>query len=276
MPGASWRRNRWPIRNGNLIQERTVRLPGVQITDTPDGPRYLSFTTDFGVTSALKSEGAYSPAHARLAAAVFHQAEGRRLLVDIGAHIGTFSIPVVLATGCRVHAFEAQRVISQILGANFILNGIGDATVEHVALGAPGAGATLSIPTVDYGQPGNFGAFSVNQEQFTRIAGRKMAAAAARETVRAAALDDFALDDVFFIKLDVESAELDVLKGAVKTLERNGYPPLLCEAWTSEWYENQRKALLGFIAGLGYAITPFDGDIFAQHSARPPIALPGR
>ena len=42
-------------------------------------------------------------------------------------------------------------------------------------------------------------------------------------------LDDLALGDVGFVKIDVEGHELAVLRGAAETLQRNR-PPLLVEA----------------------------------------------
>ena len=248
-----------------------MALPVVKIAKTPIG-KYLVFDTDFGVSMALRKAGTYERALLDIALKLHAAHQGPALLIDVGAHIGTFSIPVATATGCRIHAFEAQRIISQLLGGNFIFNGIDGARIENVLLAGPDSGSEALVPCVDYASPGNFGAYTPDAALASGHVERKLVLTGAVERIRVSTLDAFHLGDVFLIKIDVEGAELDVLKGATNTLERNAYPPLIFESWDRPQWQERAQALAGFLAGLGYEVMKLgDANHLAQHCSRPRV-----
>ena len=70
-------------------------------------------------------------------------------------------------------------------------------------------------------------------------------------------LDSYELNDIGFIKIDVECMEYFVLKGGIETIKRNNYPPILFELWpighlgmTQEIHDR----LQNFLEDLGYEI----------------------
>jgi hypothetical protein len=71
-------------------------------------------------------------------------------------------------------------------------------------------------------------------------------------------LDSFGLTNIGFIKIDVEGHEECVLRGAVKTLEANGWPKILFESWPERCSDvpakEIRKSLFDFLGSLGYKI----------------------
>lgn len=71
-------------------------------------------------------------------------------------------------------------------------------------------------------------------------------------------LDSFGLTNINFIKINVEGHEEYVLRGSVKTLEANGYPPILFESWP-ERSVDVPAGLFTFIGSLGYTITQVHG-----------------
>ena len=83
-----------------------------------------------------------------------------------------------------------------------------------------------------------------------------------QETIDLTTLDIFFNNNPFaapikLIKIDVENNELNVLKGALKTLEKNGYPKLIFEKHSDE---NKNQELLNFLRNLlGYHVQSISG-----------------
>jgi hypothetical protein len=74
------------------------------------------------------------------------------------------------------------------------------------------------------------------------------------------------------IKIDVEGHEIHVLKGALETLKRSEYPPILFESW-DEWRETTehfipasqlRSDLFQYLGEIGYSVQELgtDSEIF--------------
>lgn len=244
-----------------------MKLPEIDLLDVASG-KYLTYRTDVGIGHALRSTGAFE-AHLAKIAAVVHRLRGGGILLDIGANIGTFCIPTARQTGCEVQAFDAQRLVSQLLAGNFALNGIASGHVHHVALGAPGHPKSLRIALPDYASNGNFGAFSTQEALYRTVSAARMADSGETEEVPVRTLDSYAFEDAFLVKVDVEGAELQVLQGAIETLRESNFPPLIFEAWRDDWWSDQREQLIAFVRELGYEVTRMDENFFAQHASTP-------
>lgn len=167
--------------------------------------------------------------------------------VDCGAHIGTWSVQ--FAPLCRhVHAFEAQRSTYYRLCGDVALNERDNATVHHLALN-DGTREVEKLRIVS----ADGGGSSIHPAQPSAIG------ALGHELVPARSLNSFLFNDVGLVKLDVEGAELMVLRGAQAMLERNGWPRLLFECWGHDWFRAERAALVEFVGSLGYQILPITG-----------------
>lgn len=82
-------------------------------------------------------------------------------------------------------------------------------------------------------------------------------------------LDEFGLDNIGLIKIDVEGMEERVLKGGIGTIIRNNYPPILFECFDVDlWGMTQEKHdnLFNFLQSFGYEILEHWGD-FETHLA---------
>lgn len=150
--------------------------------------------------------------------------------VDIGANVGFYTYP--LSKCCRrVHAFEINGEITgwiqQYNPGNIELVNCGlSSTVGIAKLYLP---VTQGLTLVGYG--------TLHRNILPE------ADAYVEKECRIALLDDFGITGVDFIKIDVEGHEMEVLKGAAKTIEQSR-PIILIEVRTI----NERAVDAWFLA----------------------------
>ena len=156
--------------------------------------------------------------------------------VDGGAFIGTHALALSHIVGPHgmVLAFEPQRQIFQLLCANMALNSVTNVRCFMAALGAEHG--TVNVPVLDVSKSNNFGGLPVG----TNHPG---------DAVEMLPVDAFKLASCRLIKVDVEGMELNVLKGAAKTID-SLKPCLYVENDRAEFSD----ALTRHIDSLGYEI----------------------
>lgn len=127
-------------------------------------------------------------------------------VIDAGANVGTVTLFLAQTVGAegRVYAFEPQLEIFHYLCGNVALGGHKNIIALNAALG--GAAGSITVPPMDYGHKGNFGAVSLKDM------------GEGETDVRT--IDGLDLADCRLIKIDVEGMEPEVLKGARETINR--------------------------------------------------------
>lgn len=141
-------------------------------------------------------------------------------LLDIGANHGSYTLLGARRVGPsgRVVAFEPQPVLARLLRQSLASNGMGQGSVQELALGAKAGSAAFFIPAAGSGSGGLHAAFSARGQH-------------ERLEVRVARLDDLLPEplprDNALVKLDCEGGELEVLRGGHRVL--SALPPLLLE-----------------------------------------------
>ena len=205
------------------------------------GPRGLTF-------SMVVDPAVADPLAVGLAAgAAFDQVLVERMLdivgpgsvvVDIGAHLGQFSLPAA-AAGCRVLAVEASPLNAALLRASAVENGFTGLRVLQAATSdQPG--------TVSFQPDGPYGHLALDDDD--------------RPVVRVQAvtmdevLQETGLGPVAFVKIDVEGWELPTLSGMAGLLARPDAPPLLVESngHTLAKFGATPRDLLRRLEELGY------------------------
>jgi FkbM family methyltransferase len=152
----------------------------------------------------------------------------RRLLrpgdtaVDAGAHIGFFTMQLAAAVGPagRVYAFEPFDDNADLLDRSMAENRFGDRIeLRRAAVGSTSGTATLTFPRETL----NTGGAYLLRHGTAPLAGNL------EKAIPVAALDDLPLRrPVRFIKMDVEGAEPQVLRGAARLI-REDRPIILSE-----------------------------------------------
>lgn len=140
-------------------------------------------------------------------------------VIDIGTNIGNHLLYWCSEMGTKqVICFEPNDFNRAVLLKNIELNHLQPiVTVHSCAVGAEGGKGVQSNFTL-----GNTGMNRVD----------KVSDAATASTIEIKRLDDFAVNNVDFIKIDVEGFEVDVLKGAAGTLTKHK-PVLMIEVFAS-------------------------------------------
>lgn len=153
--------------------------------------------------------------HNRGFKACIEACRGKSVFFDVGAHIGLYSLPASRALGPygQVISFEPSESNYQYLIDHIRYNDIVNITPHQLAVGKKSQDEVPFFEHMVSGSP--FGGFVVNS--------KKSENAFVRKTVRQICLDDFCVSSQIepdVIKIDVEGAELGVLKGAKRTLSR--------------------------------------------------------
>lgn len=191
-------------------------------------------------------------------------ADPNRVAIDVGANKGVWTY-ALLQHGCRdVRAFEPNPKLFAVLRRW----AKGQATLSAAALSDQSGEAVLMVPHSAAGysnQGASLSADKLNGQDFGGV------------TVQTLRLDDAGVDNVGFIKIDVEGFEMQVLKGAEATLRRDR-PNLVVEI---EEKHTRRKLpeMIAEVCAYGYeclvlkggVLTPFAELDLARHHdpARP-------
>lgn len=157
-------------------------------------------------------------------------------MLDIGAHSGTYTIS--LAKHCNhIYSFEPQKMTYYSLCGSIALSNINNVTCYEYGLGSEEQVGKhfLNIVSLD----GGGSSLHYNNENNILK----------KEEIKILTLDSFNIQNIGFIKMDVEENELQVLLGSVNTLKNSNYPKILFEM------NEINTQLLDFLTEIGYNIT---------------------
>jgi FkbM family methyltransferase len=174
------------------------------------------------------------------------------LFVDVGANIGTLTVPLAQAVGKDGHviAMEAQRHVYHVLCGNLALNQLHNVTALNRAV-AEKSNSVAFLPEVDYDTESNYGGVQVTSEYNMIDAERRKMTI----PVSTIAIDDLQLKKPRLIKIDVEGMEPYVLAGAIQTID-NDRPMLYIEFMT------ERERILNFLKDHGYMYRLVEAPLF--------------
>jgi FkbM family methyltransferase len=169
---------------------------------------------------------------------ILHFAEPGDVMLDIGAYVGSFTIPMA-SRGAAVHAFEPVRASRAVLTRNVEINGFNElVTIYALALGDATGEARI---TSQFASGNRVPIEKTTSEQ--------------SELVQVVTLDTWAagrdLNRLLLVKIDAEGMDEQVLAGAEETL-RTYEPALIVE------YMEGSAGLERKLTTLGYGAYRYD------------------
>lgn len=244
-----------------------IRLGLPKIIKTKQGKFFIRNPNETIQKCLLKS-GEFEIKLVELAIALAKQKEGT--IVDIGANIGTFTIPLAHSFLLRdVFAFEPQRNIFHHLSANIFINNLTNVISCRMAVGQTFNNETkIEVPLFDFNE--NYTG-SVTLDKYTAIKRSKIAGIAEpslrskqHDLVDLVNLDEIELSEISLIKIDVEGMELSVLRSAERTIRRD-LPIIFFETWDIPDFHDANCKIIDWLSVLGYVCFNFGNDSVACH-----------
>jgi len=161
------------------------------------------------------------------------------VFVDIGANIGKYTVMVGkrLGSNGKVIAIEPEPENFQALLKNVEANRLQNVVPLNIACCSANGEARLYLHRY---APGLHTMAANHKRQLCReviVPGRTL------DSI----LNEFAIEKVKLIKIDVEGAELEVLKGAIELLRHSQELRIIIEVWHEE--------SLKFLTGLGFRVS---------------------
>jgi len=219
-----------------------------EIFSNPDG-NFIIFPND-AIAQHIKQDKPWEP---HFKTVIEHFISPGDIVLDCGANFGYNAVLM----GKRLNnqglliAFEPQRIIYQQLNGNLILNNIFNTITYQIALG-DGTQSQTTMRPVNYEDSWvNIGDTSIGE---------------GGEEVSIYKLDDFELDKVNFIKMDVQGYELFVLEGG-QNLIKSSLPNLFIEIEPHQLikFNITEAQLIDYIKSFGYRMFKINNEYPCDH-----------
>jgi len=191
-----------------------------------EGYKFVVMKNDTCVSDCLRTNVLYEKF---LLAFVSKYIPTNKNMIDVGANIGVWSIIFrnVINAVNYIYAFEPQQEIYDCLQKNIILNNMNNIIAYNCALSDAN---NVKYMNSSYDDKQNFGAFRINEtDKLLQINCRVG--------------DEYEIDNVGFIKIDVEGHEYEVLCGLSNIIKKN-MPVIFIEIHTTDINCNNTLQLL--------------------------------
>ena len=195
---------------------------------------------DIYVGRSLDTLGEYSPGETDLFNRIL--APGHTA-IEVGANIGSQTVVLAKRVGThgKVHAFEPQQPLFELLCANLALNGLLNTHAWNCAVDE--TSGFLAVPPTNYERGNNFGGIAMGPDG---AKGHRVHAVRLDETIGAGQISEGGLR---MIKLDVEGMELAVLKGAASLITT--HQPVI---YAENNIQKKSPALIQWLLDAGYRL----------------------
>ena len=176
-------------------------------------------------------------------------AQPNTIVLDVGANVGVYAIPLAAAfRDVTVHAFEPNNVVAEKISENGRLNNLSNLVVHFSAVAD-------SVGVGDFYQFDDDISLSSLNYHAAEIHGKPVIRKVQIETIDHLFIGNSA-QKISFIKIDVQGAELEVLRGACGVIRRD-LPVILFEHEDMHFKtpvsaQEKKNAIAEFLGGFGY------------------------
>lgn len=203
-------------------------------------------THDLYVAQSLLLYGEFSPDEMDLYRFLLEPGD---VVLEAGANLGALTLPIAQVVGDAglVFAFEPQLYTYYALCGTLALNSMVNVKAINLALGA--TDGAIHVPPVNLNSPDNVGGVELDP--------------AKAPNTQVVTVDGYQLPRLTLLKLDVEGMELDVLQGAVATIQR--CRPLIVAEIDRE---AKKPAVLAFLRAQGYRLYAHNPPLYRKDNWR--------
>lgn len=232
-------------------------------------PNILKYKNEIGTFYSFKTDSAFHEClykgnvwDKEIIESVLEYIPYKGTILDIGSHIGSHSIfyskkrPM-----CKIHAFEPQTEIRNLLELNIVENNLSNIIVNNFGIGHTERDVHMANDFKSDGYPSNI-KVNYTSNDGVNFGGLGITNDPSGEKILIKTIDSQKLDDVRYIKIDVEGAEDLVVYGGRETIKK--YHPVLfieqSDKNLKHLYINDNKDLekfntTTFLLNLGYKRT---------------------
>ena len=247
----------------------TEMLPQLEIHTTEDDIKYVLFSQSEVISDSIRSTGWWNAyvheiAEKILEKTISNDSESTGVVLDIGAGIGTFTVPLALKfQQLKFVSFEPLKVIFWQLCSNILLNNLYNVRTHEKYISD--MCYERLYRDIDYASSSNHGSMSLD-EYTNEIRGIDVANNEPH-VYTSLKIDDIGYKKLVLIKISAAGMEDKVLIGAKETIKRCMNPPIILELWSESFYEQKQTECLNLLKELGYeSVHRVGNHVFAYRS----------
>lgn len=230
------------VRHDKSKALKSTRSDKLELFETKTGNYYLpSDAHQDVVANAIKNDKIFEKDVVDLAKKYI---KNGTTVLDVGSNFGQMTVLFAGMAGenGKVYCFDADDFVYDILVKNIAANGLENRVFPNFGAVHDKHGEELIFPVQDFERFGAYGSYGID---YNATKGR---------VVKSLTIDSMNIEtSISFMKIDIQGGDLQAMKGAVKTIEKNQMPILFeYEYHFEDEYGYCFQDYVDFVASINY------------------------